>query len=181
MKKALGLILAILMVISLAACGDDKPIEPEKLDMVHEAKADERSAQGLGHYVDYVNRRGKIVDTRYLTSKKEVVMKASFQEEAMHVTINLGFPKVEPFKDLDGLALGNYKLMDANDQVIAEAQRSPIFPLEGKTTELVFALPADLQLTTGIYHFQVEYLSGEKNVDSSIDLVGPWSFTFAID
>ncbi len=135
------------------------------------------AASHFGMFKDITNWSGAVTGTEYVHATEDIRLEASATKDELAVTITLLTPDTMPYSELETLAIGSYKVVDQNGNVIFNGANSDFFHIvDGKVN---ISIPLN-GIENGSYKLVVDTFSGAKKADSILRISGSWECEFTI-
>lgn len=102
-------------------------------------------------------------------------MEARMEQGELTVQVRFLAPDDMPYAELDTLRLGEYQVVDAAGEVVAQGEGCDPAVIADGTAELRLPLA---ELPGGSYRLQVSGFVGEKKADQPLPILGAWECGF---
>ncbi len=128
-----------------------------------------------GFFKDVYRVDGVVVGTSYEQATDEIKMYVTETGDNLVVDITLLYPDKMPYKELERLGIGDYKIVDANDNVIQEGMLTETAEIVGGKVSL--AIPMENK-ESGSYSLIISELTGSKEAEQPLTISGMWVCEF---
>ena len=135
------------------------------------------TAYGLGRFRDVTRWDGAVVGTEYGPAAEELDVRVLPAEGGIEVLAAMTSPETFPWRGLESLGLGAYRLLDgAGDTLAAGEGTAPVAVADG---EAQIFLPIEA-LPGGDYTLVIDSFVGGAKGDQPLPLLGPWTCPFTV-
>jgi len=132
-----------------------------------------------GFFADVTRWDGAVTGTKYYAQTEELALNAAVQGQDLLVTVEFQLPGEAPYASFEQLAAGEYQLLNAAGETVAEGAGCEAAAVYGGQATLV--LPgAAARLTAGQYTLRLESFVGSAKADQPLPLLGDWQCGFAM-
>ena len=130
-----------------------------------------------GYFRDITNWTGAVTGEAYEQATEEIEVRATVEQETLCLTATILVPDSAPYRELEALLLGRYKIVDAAGNVLAEGKGDDAFTI----TESEVVIPLSLEgLASGSYKLAVSSFVGTKKADQPLEISGNWECSFTV-
>lgn len=133
------------------------------------------AAAAGGRFKDVVRWDGAVTGTVYEQATEELCVEARMEQGELTVQVRFLAPDDMPYAELDTLRLGEYQVVDAAGEVVAQGEGCDPAVIADGTAELRLPLA---ELPGGSYRLQVSGFVGEKKADQPLPILGAWECGF---
>ena len=133
------------------------------------------AAAAGGRFKDVVRWDGAVTGTVYEQATEELRMEARMEQGELTVQVRFLAPDDMPYAELDTLRLGEYQVVDAAGEVVAQGEGCDPAVIADGMAELRLPLA---ELPGGSYRLQVSGFVGEKQADQPLPILGAWECGF---
>ena len=123
-----------------------------------------------GFFKDIVRWDGAVVGMTYERATDEISISAELQSGAVLAEVTLLKPDAAPYMYEEQLDIGEYRIVDANGNILAEGSTEPADIVGGKA---VITIPVD-STVDGSCRLLVSSLTGHKKADQPLIINGSW-------
>ncbi len=128
-----------------------------------------------GYFKNIFGWNGAVVGTKYEQAGEEVEVKLTEVTDHLVMEVVLLYPDKMPYRELDELGIGNYKILDMNNKEIAEEQESEMVKITDGRACVKIPLEG---LSAGNYKLVISELTGGKKANQPLALNGTWECVF---
>lgn len=129
--------------------------------------------QGL--FRDITNHSGAIVGTSYEQATDEIDMDVTVDGDELTVLATFVVPNKFPYRESQLLGIADYRIMDAEGNVVEEGATDKFTPVANGQASIVLELN---ELATGSYKLIVTAFVSEKKADQPLNINGNWECDF---
>ncbi len=128
-----------------------------------------------GFFKDIFNWNGAVVGTTYEQASDEIELSVIGVTDQLMVELVMLYPEKAPYSEIEMLGIQSYKIVDANNNVVAEGTSLAVGEAaDGRTSGEI-----DLEhVPSGDYKLVVTELTGQKKADQPLVLKGNWECEF---
>jgi hypothetical protein len=136
------------------------------------------AATGLlqGFFRDITNHSGAIVGTSYEQATDEIDMDVTVDGDELTVLATFVDPNKFPYRESQLLGIADYRIMDADGNVVQEGATDKFTPVANGQASIVLELNG---LATGSYKLIVTAFVSEKKADQPLNISGTWECEFS--
>lgn len=125
-----------------------------------------------------VMRGTAVVDTEYEQATGEINVAADHVDGELTVTANFLVPDVLPYRGCEELAVGSYRIVADNGEIVAEDEKSENAALING--QAVIRIPVET-LGSGVYTIQIDSFISSKKADQPLPMKGSWECGFTVE
>ena len=129
-----------------------------------------------GFFRDITNHSGAIVGTSYEQATDEIDMDVTVDGDELTVLATFVDPNKFPYRESQLLGIADYRIMDAEGNVVQEGATDKFTPVANGQASIVLELN---ELATGSYKLIVTALVSEKKADQPLNISGTWECEFS--
>ena len=129
-----------------------------------------------GFFRDITNHSGAIVGTSYEQATDEIDMDVTVDGDELTVLATFVDPNKFPYRESQLLGIADYRIMDAEGNVVQEGATDKFTPVGNGQASIVLELN---ELTTGSYKLIVTAFVSEKKADQPLNISGTWECEFS--
>ena len=134
-------------------------------------------AAGNSGFFRDVMRGTAVVDTEYEQATGEINVTADLVDGKLTVTANFLVPDALPYRGCEELAVGSYRIIADNGEIVAEGEKSEnAASINGQA---VIRIPIEA-LSPGDYMVQIDAFISSKKADQPLPLKGHWECGFTV-
>ncbi len=133
------------------------------------------AATGLGQFRDIFDFGGAVVGTAYENATQEIQVDAATAEGQILLTVTFSNEETLPYRELEFLTLGDYQILDAEGQVIAQGTGET--PVAIENGQVVLTIPLNGMDYTGC-ELVINSFIGGKKADQPLPITGNWICKF---
>ncbi len=135
------------------------------------------AAYGLGRFRDVTRWDGAVVGTEYVPAAEELDVCVLPAEGGIEVIAVMTSPEAFPWRGLESLGLGAYRLLDGAGETLAAGEGAD--PAAIADGEAQVFLPVET-LPAGDYTLVIDSFVGSAKGDQPLPLLGPWTCPFTV-
>ena len=128
-----------------------------------------------GFFRDITNHSGAIVGTSYEQATDEIDMDITVDGDELTVLATFVDPNKFPYRESQLLGIADYRIMDAEGNVVQEGATDKFTPVANGQASIVLELN---ELATGSYKLIVTAFVSEKKADQPLNINGNWECEF---
>ena len=129
-----------------------------------------------GFFRDITNHSGAIVGTSYEQATDEIDMDVTVDGDELTVLATFVDPNMFPYRESQLLGIADYRIMDAEGNVVQEGATDKFTPVANGQASIVLELN---ELATGSYMLIVTAFVSEKKADQPLNISGTWECEFS--
>ena len=129
-----------------------------------------------GFFRDITNHSGAIVGTSYEQATDEIDMDVTVDGDELTVLATFVDPNKFPYRESQLLGIADYRIMDAEGNVVQEGATDKFTPVANGQASIVLELN---ELATGSYKLIVTAFVSEKKADQPLNISGTWECEFS--
>ena len=129
-----------------------------------------------GFFHDITNHSGAIVGTSYEQATDEIDMDVTVDGDELTVLATFVDPNKFPYRESQLLGIADYRIMDAEGNVVQEGATDKFTPVANGQASIVLELN---ELATGSYKLIVTAFVSEKKADQPLNISGTWEYEFS--
>ena len=129
-----------------------------------------------GFFRDITNHSGAIVGTSYEQATDEIDMDVTVDGDELTVLATFVDPNMFPYRESQLLGIADYRIMDAEGNVVQEGATDKFTPVANGQASIVLELN---ELATGSYKLIVTAFVSEKKADQPLNISGTWECEFS--
>ena len=129
-----------------------------------------------GFFRDITNHSGAIVGTSYEQATDEIDMDITVDGDELTVLATFMDPNKFPYRESQLLGIADYRIMDAEGNVVQEGATDKFTPVANGQASIVLELN---ELATGSYKLIVTAFVSEKKADQPLNISGTWECEFS--
>ena len=129
-----------------------------------------------GFFRDITNHSGAIVGTSYEQATDEIDMNVTVDRDELTVLATFVDPNMFPYRESQLLGIADYRIMDAEGNVVQEGATDKFTPVANGQASIVLELN---ELATGSYKLIVTAFVSEKKADQPLNISGTWECEFS--
>ena len=129
-----------------------------------------------GFFRDITNHSGAIVGTSYEQATDEIDMDVTVDGDELTVLATFVDPNMFPYRESQLLGIADYRIMDAEGNVVQEGTTDKFTPVANGQASIVLELN---ELATGSYKLIVTAFVSEKKADQPLNISGTWECEFS--
>lgn len=128
-----------------------------------------------GFFKDIIGWNGAVTGTSYEQATDEIEMSIVEVSDILTVELEMVNPDVAPYSVFDTFGIKEYKIMDADGDVIAENKETEMVEMTDGKVNVCIALDG---VSSGEYKLVVKKLVGSAKADQPLEISGTWECTF---
>ena len=129
-----------------------------------------------GFFRDITNHSGAIVGTSYEQATDEIDMDVTVDGDELTVLATFVDPNMFPYRESQLLGIADYRIMDAEGNVVQEGATDKFTPVANGQASIVLELN---ELATGSYKLIVTAFVSGKKADQPLNISGTWECEFS--
>ena len=129
-----------------------------------------------GFFRDITNHSGAIVGTSYEQATDEIAVDVTVNGNELTVQATFVDPNKLPYRESQLLGIADYRIMDAEGNVVQEGATDKFTPVANGQASIVLELN---ELATGSYKLIVTAFVSEKKADQPLNISGTWECEFS--
>ena len=129
-----------------------------------------------GFFRDITNHSGAIVGTSYEQASDEIDMDVTVDGDELTVLATFVDPNKFPYRESQLLGIADYRIMDAEGNVVQEGATDKFTPVANGQASIVLELN---ELATGSYKLIVTAFVSGKKADQPLNISGTWECEFS--
>ena len=129
-----------------------------------------------GFFRDITNHSGAIVGTSYEQATDEIDMDVTVDGDELTVLATFVDPNKFPYRESQLLGIADYRIMDAEGNVVQEGATDKFTPVANGQASIVLELN---ELATGSYKLIVTAFVSGKKADQPLNISGTWECEFS--
>lgn len=131
----------------------------------------------FGQFKDIKNWNGAVTGTEYVQATNEIQVSAAADQDGLIITSKLLTPDIVPYRELDDLGIGGYKIVDVSGNVIIEGEGEDFAPIIDGQAVMAVSLDG---VNNGDYRLLVSAFIGYKKADQPLKISGEWECAFTV-
>lgn len=135
------------------------------------------AAGPLGLFKDIRNWSGTVIGTTYEQATNEIEVGVAAARDKLTVTATLLSPDAVPYSEIETFGIGEYQIIDASGNVVAEGESANMVEIIDGTAEIT-VFPDGID--SGDYKLLVNCFTGAKKADQPIEICGSWECVFSV-
>lgn len=135
-------------------------------------------AAGNSGFFRDVMRGTAVVDTEYEQATGEINVTADHVDGELTVTANFLVPDALPYRGCEELAVGSYRIIADNGEIVAEGEKSENAALING--QAIIWIPVEA-LGSGVYTIQIDSFISSKKADQPLPMKGSWECGFTVE
>lgn len=135
------------------------------------------AAYGLGGFRDVTRWDGAVVGTEYGPAAEELDVRAVPADGGITVLAAMVSPETFPWRSLESLGLGAYRLTDGAGNTVAAGEGIDPAAVSGGKAQIFVPLT---DLPGGEYTLCIDGFVGGSKGDQPLPILGPWTCPFSI-
>ena len=128
-----------------------------------------------GFFRDIVRADGAVIGTAYEQATEEIAVSAQTEGDVLQVEAIFLAPDRAPYREIDALRIGVWKITDDSGSVAAEGKNTVAADITGGRAE--FEIPLE-GLKSGAYALRIDAFTGESKADQPLGISGAWECAF---
>lgn len=117
---------------------------------------------------------GAIIGQTYEQATDEITISTTYENDTITIAANIADTTKAPYIAIDAMEIGNYKILDANDEMILEGSVEAASEIVDGT--VTFTIPVELE--SGVYKICIEQFIGSAKADQPLMINGLWTSEF---
>jgi len=135
------------------------------------------AASGEGFFKDITDWRGAVTGTTYEQATDEITVNVTAEAGVLKVEAVFVEAEKAPYSEVEQLAVGKYRMIDANGNTVAQGDAGEAVPVQDG--QAVLSLDVE-DLPEGQYTLQLQSFIGNKKADQPLSINGNWECEFSI-
>lgn len=131
-----------------------------------------------GIFKDVKNWYGAVTGNVYNNASEEIQLSAVPTTDGLLVTIILNTPEERPYRYMEELAIGSYRILDGSDKVIGKEEASPFSEIQEGLVNVLIPLPA---AESGTYQLEVHSFTARAKGEQDLPIYGQWTLEFTTE
>jgi len=128
-----------------------------------------------GFFRDIVRVDGAVIGTAYEQATEEIAVSAQTEGDILQVEAIFLAPDRTPYREIDALRIGVWKITDDSGSVAAEGKNTVAADITDGRAK--FAIPLE-GLKSGAYALRIDAFTGESKADQPLGISGAWECAF---
>ena len=128
-----------------------------------------------GFFRDIVRADGAVIGTAYEQATEEIAVSAQTEGDVLQVEAIFLAPDRAPYREIDALRIGVWKITDDSGSVAAEGRNTVAADITGGGA--AFEIPLT-ELESGAYALRIDAFTGESKADQPLGITGAWECAF---
>ena len=129
-----------------------------------------------GFFRDITNWQGAVVGTSYEQATDEIDVNVTVDGDELTVLATFVDPNKFPYRESQLLGIADYRIMDAEGNVVQEGATDKFTPVANGQASIVLELN---ELATGSYKLIVTAFVSGKKADQPLNISGTWECEFS--
>lgn len=130
-----------------------------------------------GFFKDITDWRGAVTGTTYEQATDEITVNVIAEAGVLKVEAVFVEAEKAPYSEVEQLAIGKYRMIDANGNTVAQGDAGEAVPVQDGQTALMLDVE---ELPEGQYTLQLQSFIGSKKADQPLSINGNWECEFSI-
>ena len=130
-----------------------------------------------GFFKDITDWRGAVTGTTYEQATDEITVNVIAEAGVLKVEAVFVEAEKAPYSEVEQLAIGKYRMIDANGNTVAQGDAGEAVPVQDGQTALMLDVE---ELPAGQYTLQLQSFIGSKKADQPLSINGNWECEFSI-
>ena len=130
-----------------------------------------------GFFKDITDWRGAVTGTTYEQATDEITVNVTAEAGVLKVEAVFVEAEKAPYSEVEQLAIGKYRMIDANGNTVALGDAGEAVPVQDGQTALILDVE---ELPAGQYTLQLQSFIGSKKADQPLSINGNWECEFCI-
>ena len=135
------------------------------------------TAYGLGRFRDVTRWDGAVVGTEYGPATEELDVCAVPAEGGVTVIAAMTAPEAFPWRGMESLGLGTYRLLDGAGNTVAAGEGTATAAVSGGRAQIFLPIQT---LPGGDYTLCIDGFVGGAKGDQPLPILGPWTCPFTV-
>ena len=131
-----------------------------------------------GFFKDIIRWDGTVVGTAYENATDEIELEIAEVADELVLKVNFASPDAAPYKYLETLSIGDYKIVDMNDKIVVKGTATETAEIIDGTTNIYIPLEG---IAAGEYRIMIGQIIGGKKADQPLGMSGTWNVMFSIE
>ena len=136
------------------------------------------AASGESFFKDITDWRGAVTGTTYEQATDEITVNVTAEAGVLKVEAVFVEAEKAPYSEVEQLAIGKYRMIDANGNTVAQGDAGEAVPVQDGQTALMLDVE---ELPAGQYTLQLQSFIGSKKAEQPLSINGNWKWEFSID
>lgn len=130
-----------------------------------------------GFFKDITDWRGAVTGTTYEQATDEITVNVTAEAGVLKVEAVFVEAEKAPYSEVEQLAIGKYRMIDANGNTVAQGDAGEAVPVQDGQAALMLDVE---ELPAGQYTLQLQSFIGSKKADQPLSINGNWECEFSI-
>lgn len=130
-----------------------------------------------GFFKDITDWRGAVTGTTYEQATDEITVNVIAEAGVLKVEAVFVEAEKAPYSEVEQLAIGKYRMIDANGNTVAQGDAGEAVPVQDGQTALMLDVE---ELPAGQYTLQLQSFIGSKKAEQPLSINGNWECEFCI-
>lgn len=135
------------------------------------------AASGEGFFKDITDWRGAVTGTTYEQATDEITVNVIAEAGVLKVEAVFVEAEKAPYSEVEQLAIGKYRMIDANGNTVAQGDAGEAVPVQDGQAALMLDVE---ELPAGQYTLQLQSFIGSKKAEQPLSINGNWECEFSI-
>ena len=131
-----------------------------------------------GFFKDIIRWDGAVVGTAYENATNEIELTIAEVTDELVLEVSFESPDAAPYKYLETLSIGSYKIVDMNDKVVANGDATEMEEIIDGHVNICIPLEG---IVAGEYRIMIGQIIGGKKADQPLGMSGTWEIEFMIE
>ena len=127
-----------------------------------------------GFFKDITDWRGAVTGTTYEQATDEITVNVIAEAGVLKVEAVFVEAEKAPYSEVEQLAIGKYRMIDANGNTVAQGDAGEAVPVQDGQTALMLDVE---ELPAGQYTLQLQSFIGSKKAEQPLSINGNWEFS----
>ena len=128
-----------------------------------------------GYFKDIIGWNGAVVGSSYEQATEEMEITVVEAAKQLSVEVKLLTPDVSPYSVIEQMAVGTYKIVDENGEVLIEADGSEFADITDGKVQIHIPLE---KVGGGNYKLVISEMIGSSKADQPLSMSGYWECEF---
>lgn len=131
-----------------------------------------------GFFSDIVNWNGAVIGTQYENAANEIDAEVISAENGV-ITVSAALLRADafPYREIENLGIGSYKIVDAEGNAAAEGENTEFAEIANGKAEIKISAEG---IAEGKYKLIISSFVGVKKADQPLKIYGEWECEFAV-
>ena len=130
-----------------------------------------------GFFKDITDWRGAVTGTTYEQATDEITVNVIAEAGVLKVEAVFVEAEKAPYSEVEQLAVGKYRMIDANGNTVAQGDAGESVPVQDGQAALMLDVE---ELPAGQYTLQLQSFIGSKKAEQPLSINGNWECEFSI-